>query len=226
MTERSPQSAPHDVSIPLPARFLVVEGPIGVGKTSFCQLLARELSAQLVLEDASDNPFLETFYDDPRRSAFQTQIFFLLSRYRRLQDLNQLDLFNRTTITDFFFPKDRIFATLTLAPDELDLYDQLYRLLNPRVPPPDLVIYLQASTEVLRERIQRRGLSYERPISFDYIAAVNAAYNEFFFGYSDSPLLVIQTSEIDFVNSRDDLDDLIRQIKLMRKGTQYYNPRR
>lgn len=211
---------------PVPARFLVIEGPIGVGKTSLCQLLARELSANLIMEQASENPFLEGFYADPAKNAFQTQIFFLFSRYRQLEELNQLDLFSQATITDFFFPKDRLFATMTLSQDELSLYDQIYALLNPRVPRPDLVIYLQAETDVLLERVRSRGHSYEKPISWDYLDAVNRGYNEFFFGYSDSPLLVVQTTEIDFVNRKEDLDDLLKQIRNMRAGTQYYVPKK
>ncbi len=215
--------------LPIPAnatRYLVIEGPIGVGKSSLCELLAKELSGRLVLEEVTDNPFLKEFYADPTQLAFQTQIFFLLSRYRQLQHLNQLDLFNQTTISDYFFPKDRLFAEITLTPDEFALYDQLYRVLNPRVPTPDLVIYLQASTDVLMERVWRRGLAYERQLTWDYLDALNRAYNDFFFSYTDSPLLVIQTTEIDFVNRRADLDDLVRQVLQMRKGTQYYNPKR
>ncbi|MBI3609483.1 MAG: deoxynucleoside kinase [Nitrospirae bacterium] len=207
-------------------KYVVIEGPIGVGKTSLVKLLSRELNGRLVLERAEDNPFLKEFYKDPKRFAFQTQIFFLLSRYRQLQELSQMDLFERTTITDYFFPKDRIFASINLEASELSLYQQLYSLLNPHIPTPDLVVYLQADTDVLMDRVRHRGLDYEKPLTFDYLDALNQAYNDFFFQYTDSPLLVVQTSEIDFVNRRADLDDLLHQIKQMKKGTQYYVPRK
>ena len=207
-------------------RYIVIEGPIGVGKTSLAHLLAKELNAKLILEKAEENPFLKEFYKDPGRYSFQTQIFFLLSRFRQLQELSQVDLFERCILTDYFFPKDRMFASINLDPSELALYDQLYRLLNPEVPVPDLVIFLQAESAVLKERIRQRGFDYETPILEDYLESVNRAYNDFFFRYTDSPLLVIQTSDIDFVNRRADLDDLIKQIRQMKKGTQYYVPKR
>jgi deoxyadenosine/deoxycytidine kinase len=207
-------------------RYIVIEGPIGVGKTSLAHLLAKELNAKLILEKAEENPFLKEFYKDPGRYSFQTQIFFLLSRFRQLQELRQVDLFERCILTDYFFPKDRMFASINLDPSELALYDQLYRLLNPEVPVPDLVIFLQAESAVLKERIRQRGFDYETPILEDYLESVNRAYNDFFFRYTDSPLLVIQTSDIDFVNRRADLDDLIKQIRQMKKGTQYYVPKR
>ena len=207
-------------------RYIVIEGPIGVGKTSLARLLSKELHSKLLPEKAEDNPFLKEFYKDRRRYAFQTQIYFLLSRYRQLQELSQMDLFDRSILTDYFFPKDRFFASLNLDPSELALYDQLYRLMNPEIPVPDLVIYLQANTEVLLDRIKRRALEYAEPLIGDYIEMVNQAYNEFFFKYVESPLLVIQTSEIDFVNERADLDDLVKQIRQMKKGTQYYVPKR
>lgn len=205
-------------------KYVVIEGPIGVGKTSLVKLLSRELNGRLVLERAEDNPFLKEFYKDPKRFAFQTQIFFLLSRYRQLQELSQMDLFERTTITDYFFPKDRIFASINLEASELSLYQQLYSLLNPHIPTPDLVVYLQADTDVLMDRVRHRGLDYEKPLTPDYLEALNQAYNDFFFQYTGSPLLVVQTSEIDFVNRRADLDDLLHQVRQMKKGTQYYVP--
>lgn len=207
-------------------KYLVIEGPIGVGKTSLARLLTRELGGRLVLERAEDNPFLKDFYKDPKRLAFQTQIFFLLSRYRQLQELSQMDLFDRTTVTDYFFPKDRIFASINLETDELALYDQLYYLLNPTIPTPDLVIYLQAEPDVLIDRIRHRGLEYEKALLPDYLEALNQAYNDFFFQYTGSPLLVVQTTEIDFVSRRADLDDLLHQIRQMKKGIQYYNPKK
>jgi deoxyadenosine/deoxycytidine kinase len=211
---------------PKDPKYLVIDGPIGVGKTSLARLLARELGGRLVLERAEDNPFLKDFYKDSKRFAFQTQIFFLLSRYQQLQEMSQTDLFERTTVTDYFFPKDRIFASINLEASEMALYRQLYFLLNPNIPTPDLVVYLQAGPEVLLERVRHRGLDYEKPITPDYLKALNEAYNDFFFHYTDSPLLVVQTSEIDFVNRRADLDDLLQQIMQMKKGIQYYVPKR
>jgi deoxyadenosine/deoxycytidine kinase len=211
---------------PKDPKYLVIDGPIGVGKTSLARLLARELGGRLVLERAEDNPFLKDFYKDSKRFAFQTQIFFLLSRYQQLQEMSQTDLFERTTVTDYFFPKDRIFASINLEASEMALYRQLYFLLNPNIPTPDLVVYLQAGPEVLMERVHHRGLDYEKPITPDYLKALNEAYNDFFFHYTDSPLLVVQTSEIDFVNRRADLDDLLQQIMQMKRGIQYYVPRR
>ncbi|MBI5197171.1 MAG: deoxynucleoside kinase [Nitrospirae bacterium] len=205
-------------------RYLVIEGPIGVGKTSLGKLLAQELKARLVLEKADDNPFLPRFYQNPRQYAFSAQIFFLLNRYQQQLHLQQPDLFHQTTLTDYFFPKDRVFAKINLDNDEWVLYDQIYRMLELRLPSPDLVIYLQAETDVLMERIRQRGLSYEREITRDYLQRLNEAYNQFFFHYTDSPLLVIQTTDIDFVKSREDLEDLLKQIHQTRKGTQYYIP--
>ncbi|HEY5649284.1 MAG TPA: deoxynucleoside kinase [Nitrospiria bacterium] len=207
-------------------QYIVIEGPIGVGKTSLVKILARELNGRVLLEQTEDNPFLKEFYKDPKRFGFQTQIFFLLSRYRHLQEISQMDLFNRTTVTDYFFPKDRIFASINLQPSELALYQQLYSLLDPTIPTPDLVIYLQASTEVLLSRVEKRGREYEEPILPDYLENLNQAYNDFFFRYTASPLLVVQTSDIDFVNRREDLDELLNQVRQMKKGTQYYVPRK
>lgn len=207
------------------ARYIVLEGPIGVGKTTLAKLLSRELKAKLILETVEDNPFLKEFYKDPLRNGFQAQIFFLLSRYRQLQDLRQIDLFDRSILMDYFFPKDRLFASIALKDSELALYDQLYRLLNPQVPVPDLVIYLQADTKVLMNRIQKRAHPFEQTISWDYLDGINQAYNDYFFKYNESPLLVIQTSSIDYINRRSDLDDLLKQIKNMKKGTQYYIPK-
>lgn len=206
-------------------RYIVLEGPIGVGKTTLAKLLSRELKAKLILETVEDNPFLKDFYEDPQRYGFQAQIFFLLSRYRQLQELRQIDLFERSILMDYFFPKDRLFASIALKDSELALYDQLYRLLNPQVPVPDLVIYLQAETKVLMNRIQQRAHAFEQTISLDYLDGINQAYNDYFFKYNESPLLVIQTSEIDYVSRRSDLDDLLKQIRNMKKGTQYYIPK-
>jgi deoxyadenosine/deoxycytidine kinase len=207
-------------------KYLVVEGPIGVGKTSLVTLLAEQLGGKAILEESENNPFLLRFYRDRRRWAFQTQLFFLLSRYRQQEEMAQHELFSNVTITDVFLPKDRIFASLNLSPDELVLYDQVYSLLRGRLPKPDLVIYLHAETDVLMQRVNQRGREYEKDLTWEYLDALNRAYNEFFFGYTDTPLLVIQTTEIDFVNNAADFSELIRQIRQMKGGVQYYVPAR
>lgn len=205
-------------------RYIAVEGPIGVGKSSLVNLLSERIGAMKVLEKVQENPFLARFYTHRKQYAFQTQMFFLLSRYNQLLQLNQMDLFQLHTIADYIFPKDRIFAYMNLSDPELELYEEIYTILDERVPTPDLVIYLQAGTDILMERIHHRGRPYEKNITREYVEALNEAYEYFFFHYTDSPLLVIKTSEINFVQSNEDLDDLIRQIALMRKGTRYYTP--
>ncbi len=210
--------------IRVPPRYIVVEGPIGVGKTSLVDLLSERLGARKLLEVADDNPFLIQFYKDRRRYAFQTQLWFLLNRFRQKQELAQFDLFRQTLITDYLFAKDKIFAYLTLEDHELALYERVHSMLQVRVPTPDLVIFLQASTETLRERIALRGKVYERDIDPQYLEDLNAAYTHFFFHYSASPLFVVNTSEIDFVNRREDFEDLIKQIVETRAGMHYYVP--
>jgi deoxyadenosine/deoxycytidine kinase len=207
-------------------RLIVIEGAIGVGKTTLAQLLAQALKADLLLEKAEENPFLPQFYQDPEKWAFQTQLFFLLSRARQLEELVQQSLYADTTITDYFFPKDRIFAYMNLREEELVLYEQIYKILNPHIPKPDLVIFLQAHTEALLDRIQQRGRSYEKEIRPEYLRNLNDAYNRFFFHYDESPLLVVETSDIDFVQNQADLTDLVTQVKQMRRGKEYYHPTR
>jgi deoxyadenosine/deoxycytidine kinase len=204
-------------------RSIAVEGPIGVGKTSFVGLLARKFDAFQVLEDI-ENPFLQSFYEDKPGAAFQVQLFFLLSRYRQLQELTQRDLFHQITLLDYIFPKDKIFAYLNLDDSELLIYDKLYALLDEQVPKPDLVIFLQAETKTLVERIRGRNRDYERDISEAYINEVNKAYNYFFFHYTQTPLLVIDTTSIDFVRHEHHLDELVEQIRKMEHGIQYYQP--
>ena len=204
-------------------RSIAVEGPIGVGKTSFVDRLARKFDAFKVLEDI-ENPFLKLFYEDKQGAAFQAQLFFLLSRYRQLQDLSQRDLFHQVTVLDYIFPKDKIFAYLNLDDSELLIYDKLYALLDEQVPKPDLVIFLQAETKTLIERIRGRNRDYEREISEAYINEVNKAYNYFFFHYNQTPLLVIDTTAIDFVRHEHHLDELVEQIRKMDHGVQYYRP--
>ena len=205
-------------------RYIVVEGPIGVGKTSLVQMLGEAFASRVILEKVADNPFLPKFYTNPSGFAFQTQMFFLLSRYQQQRELAQQELFSQSLICDYLFAKDRIFASVNLDEDELVLYQQIYTLLDQRIPKPDLVIYLQSPTEVLQQRIRMRGRSYEREISRDYIEAVNEAYNRFFFSYDETPLLIINTAEVDFVRRPEDFQDLVREIRRMKKGVQFYVP--
>ncbi len=205
-------------------RYIVVEGPIGVGKTSLARILADFFHSRLVLEEVDKNPFLERFYDNRTKYAFQTQIFFLLSRYRQQRELLQGNLFERGVVGDYVFQKDKIFAYMNLEDDELHLYEALYRLLGAKIPRPDFVVYLQAKPEILLQRVRKRNSDSERNISLDYLRALSEAYNEFFFHYVDTPLLVVNTSEIDFVESPKDLNHLIREIRGIKKGVQHYIP--
>ena len=205
------------------AQFIAVEGPIGVGKSSLVNLLATRFNAVKVLEHI-ENPFLRDFYKERAGAAFQTQLFFLLNRYRQQRELTQSDLFHQVTLCDYIFAKDKIFAYLNLDDSELMLYERLYAVLSENVPRPDLVIYLQASTRVLVERIRKRHRDYEAEISDKYVEDLNQAYNYFFYHYKETPLLVINTTDIDFVENESDLDDLVAQIGSMGKGVQYYMP--
>jgi len=204
--------------------YIAFEGPIGVGKTSLVTLLSERLEAVRLLEDVS-NPFLESFYDEVPGAAFQAQLFFLLSRYRQLIEAAQGELFQQLTLADHTFQKDRIFAHLTLSDSELMLYERLWSLLAPQLPKPDMVVYLQGSTDVLMQRVQRRKRAEETGISHAYLDEVNQAYAHYFYHYQETPLLVINTSEIDFVAVEADLDDLIAQIDSMETGTRVYVPR-
>jgi deoxyguanosine kinase len=205
-------------------KYIVVEGPIGVGKTSLAKILANEFHARTVFERVEDNPFLPKFYKSREMYAFQNQTFFLLNRYQQQMDLSQQDLFSQHTVADYLFAKDKIFATLTLSTEELNLYQQIYALLNTRVPKPDLVVYLQARPEILYKRVKKRDKKYERDLTFEYLAEVAQAYNQFFFHYDETPLLVVNTSGIDFVTSSKELADLIKEINNMGSGTQHYIP--
>lgn len=205
-------------------RYIVVEGPIGVGKTSLAELLAERLQARKLLEGPDENPFIAGFYTDMRRYAFQAQLYFLLNRFRQQQELAQFDLFKQSLVSDYLFAKDKIFAYLTLDDNELALYERLQPLLETRVVKPDLVLYLQASTDVLVRRIQLRARASERQLGQAYLEDVNAAYNHFFFHYSATPLLVVNTNEIDFVKHKEDFEDLVKQVQTIRPGTQYYMP--
>ena len=204
-------------------RFVAVEGPIGVGKTSLVDLLAARFNAVKVSERI-ENPFLRDFYRDKPGAAFQAQLFFLLNRYQQQQKLAQSDLFQQVTVCDYLFARDKIFAYLNLDDSELMIYERLYSLLAEKVPQPDLVIYLQASTDVLMERIRGRKRDFEAELSESYVNDLNQAFNYFFYHYTSTPLLVINTSEIDFVHRKEDLDDLVNQIRNMNRGVQYYSP--
>jgi len=205
-------------------RYIAIEGPIGIGKTSLAQLLAERLGGGAILEVVEENPFLSRFYTDRQKYAFQTQLFFLLSRFRQQQELLQQDLFRSVVVSDYLFAKDRIFACLNLDSHELALYDRIFEALGPRVAKPDLVIFLQARLDVALQRIRKRGRDYEQQFDAQYLDKLMRAYNDFFFHYSDTPLLVINTSDIDFVNDQQDFENLVNVIGKMRKGTHHYIP--
>ena len=206
--------------------YIAIEGPIGVGKTSLAQALGLRLGARIVLEDTDSNPFIARFYQDPEKYAFAVQLYFLLTRYNQQRQLAQQDLFAQATVTDYLLAKDRIFARLNLDPDELVLYEGVYRLLDGQLAKPDLVVYLRARVEVLAERLRKRNRTFERHISLEYLESVSAAYRDFFFYYDETPLLVVDSSEIDFVADSDDLEDLLREIDRSSTGSHYYVPRK
>lgn len=211
--------------LPTEIRHIAIEGVIGAGKTTLAQMLSKSLGARLVLEKFEENPFLPKFYEDPERYAFQTQIFFLLSRYRQQKDLFQADLFHSHIISDYIFEKDKIFAYLTLQEEELKLYESLLTAIEKNIPQPDLVIYLQSSVDRLMKNIRMRGREMEENMSEDYIRDLNEAYNYFFFRYKSAPLLIIRSTDIDFVNKKSDFNDLLDQILRPNKApVEYYNP--
>ena len=205
-------------------QYIAVEGPTGVGKTAVAERLAQRLEASAMLEEWGQNPFLKPFYDGRPGAAFQAEVFFLLQRHRQQQELLQRNLFTHASIADYVFEKSRLFAYLNLEDSELSVYEKLYTLLAEGVPRPDLVVYLQAPTDVLARRIRQRGRPDESHLSEEYLAEVNRAYNHYFFHYTLTPLLVVNTTDVDFVKHEDDLDDLVKQIRQMGKGTQYYVP--
>ena len=202
--------------------YIAVEGPIGVGKTSLAERLAERLQASTVFEEWKQNPFLQPFYDGKPGASFQVELFYVLSRYRQQQELLQRKLFAQHAVADYVFEKSKLFAYLNLEDSELLIYEKLYALLADGVPRPDLVIYLQAPTELLRRRIHSRKRPEEARLSEEYLAEVNRAYSHYFFHYSQTPLLVVNTSDVDFVKNAEDVEDLMRQLRSMGKGTQYY----
>lgn len=206
--------------------YIAIEGPIGVGKTSLVNLLSQQLGARSVFEEFDGNPFLPDFYKEPERFAFQTQLWFLLQRYQQQQELRQVDIFHNLLITDYMFIKDRLFASLNLNENEMSLYDSIANMLERNVISPDLVIYLQADTNTLMNNISKRNRSYESSVSYEYIDALNQIYNEYFFSYQDTPLVIINTNHIDFVNNDNDLKEIIDVIRQPVSGTKFFNPTR
>jgi deoxyadenosine/deoxycytidine kinase len=211
--------------LPEPINFLSVEGVIGVGKTSFCQLLAKKFNLRTLLEPIEENPFLVAFYKDRQSVAFQTQMWFLLTRYKQISEsFAQQDLFHSATVTDYIYAKDAIFANINLDNNELALYNSVASVLERRIPKPDFVIYLQASTDVLLKRIEKRGRSFEFNIERRYIETLNEAYNYFFIHYNHSPLLIVNTDDMDFITVEKDFEEIVEQIFNTKWGRNYYSP--
>jgi deoxyguanosine kinase len=205
-------------------RFIVIEGPIGVGKTSLARRLAQALGSELILEPSDENPFLERFYRNPRAAAFATQLYFLFQRARQMQQVRQQDLFDPVRVADYLMEKDRLFARVTLDEEEYTLYEQVYARLAIDAPKPDLVVYLQASVDVLMERIARRGIRYEQLIERSYLERLTEAYARFFLHYDASPLLIVNAESIDPVSNEAHFELLYREILRTRRGKQYFNP--
>ena len=203
-------------------RYIAIEGPIGAGKTTLARRLAEDLKARVVLEGVDENPFLGEFYRDRRKHALKTQILFLINRYQQQKELLQQDLFSETVVCDYLFSKDRIFATLNLTKDEMYIYEKIYSLLDVQLPKPDLVVFLQASLDVLKRHIKQRSLSYEKNIEMSYVEELSEAYNRFFFTYTETPLLTVNVTEMDFVKNRGDYENLVKEILTSKKGNRHY----
>ena len=201
-----------------------IEGTIGAGKTSLANMVSMNLKAKLILEKFEENPFLKDFYQNQNRHAFQTQLFFLLSRYSQHQDLKQVDIFSKILVSDYMFIKDRLFASLNLNDREMVLYDNIAKILEKDIIYPDLAIFLQADTDKLMSNIKKRGRQYEQDIDWNYIDSLNQVYNEYFFRYDKGPLLIINTNDIDFVNNKDDFKGILKFLNEPIKGRKYYNP--
>lgn len=227
-SENAPQPASDETIIwPEHLQYVVIEGVIGAGKTTLAHMLAEKTNARLVLEQFEENPFLERFYADRPRWAFQTQLSFLASRFRQQQTLGGRDLFHNAVVADYTFDKDRIFARINLDGDELKLYETMFGIMQPTTPVPDLIVYLQASTDRLMSNISLRGRDYEKDMDRAYIDSLNQAYQQYFFHYNQSPLLIVNATNLDFVKHPADLNELIRQIASLRHpGTTYFNPSR
>lgn len=205
-------------------KYIVIEGPIGVGKTSLARRLAEYCGSQLLLESPENNPFLERFYRNPKQAALATQLYFLLQRAQQLSELRQSDLFRPVYVADFLIEKDRLFAELTLDSDELQLYQQVYDHLTIEVAKPDLVIYLQAPVTTLLDRIQKRGITYEQRIEVAYLQNLIDSYTRFFYNYQNAPLLIVNSAQVNFVDNERDFLQLVQQISKTHNGRHYYNP--
>lgn len=208
----------------MPPRYIAIEGPIGAGKTSLATRLADDFKAKLILESVEDNPFLAEFYKDRQKHALKTQILFLINRYQQQKALVQQDLFSQTVVCDYLFSKDHIFASLNLNKDELFIYERIYTLLDGHLPKPDLVVYIQASLDVLKKHIKKRGLLYEKNIEMSYLEELSEAYSRFFFAYTDTPLLTVNVTDIDFVKNQSDYENIVREILSLKskRGSRHF----
>ena len=220
----SPTEKPLDLRGRTPPRYIAVEGPIGVGKTTLARRLAACFNYQVLLEDAYENPFLERFYQNRREAALAAQLFFLFQRAQKMQDIRQQDMFEPVRVSDFLIDKDPLFARVNLDPDEYQLYDRVFRQMTLEAPVPDLVIYLQASPDRLLERIEKRGIDSERAINRDYLEQLNEVYSEFFLYYDAAPLLIVNANELDLAQGEQEFQQLVDYLLDIRSGRHYFNP--
>lgn len=205
-------------------RYIAIEGPIGAGKTTLTKKLAEDLEGRAVLEDADENPFLADFYRDRPKHALKTQILFLINRYLQQKDLAQRELFHETIVCDYLFSKDRIFASMNLSKEEFFIYEKIYSLFDVNLPKPEVVVYLQASLDILKKHIKKRGIAFEKYITEDYLVELADAYNRYFFSYNETPLLVVNVADLDFVQNRQDYDSLVKEILTLKskRGAKHY----